>query len=118
LLLQFYIMDGQPLASPSPFEEVRALAKGDDGKPLFSVSDAVIGEDGGVALEVIQDERLGWSARLPQLEFLNKNTKFRSDGRAYKSFKFFARAVRCEAGKKPVVLAQAESEAFKVCRNL
>lgn len=59
---------------------------------------------------------LGAVARLPEFQFLDKNSKFKSGGRTYKSFKMLARAVRTDAvtGRQSV-LAQVESDSFKVC---
>jgi hypothetical protein len=55
-------------------------------------------------------------ARLPELQFLNKNSKFRSGGRTFKAFKLLARAVRVDPGTQRAVevLAQVESGTFKV----
>lgn len=64
---------------------------------------------------VSQEELLGAVARLPEFTFLDKNSKFKSGGRTYKSFKLLARALRCDAATGRVsVIAQVESESFKV----
>lgn len=62
----------------------------------------------------LQDERLGAVGQIPELQFLDKNSKFKVGGRTFKCFKLMARAVRREPGGAEVVLAQVESESFKV----
>jgi hypothetical protein len=52
---------------------------------------------------------------VPELQFLDKNSKFRVQGRTVKSFRFLARAVaRDPVTGLDTVLAQVESEPFKV----
>ena len=54
-------------------------------------------------------------AAVPDMQFLDKNSKFRVKGRTMKSFKLLARAVQREGvtGREKVI-AQVESENFKV----
>ena len=70
-------------------------------------------------LEAARDELLGPVAPLPEMQFLNKNSKFKADGRTFKAFKLLARAVRvgpggAGSGGGAPALAQVESEPFKV----
>lgn len=61
---------------------------------------------------------LGAVARIPEFQFLDKNSKFKSGGRTFKSFKMLARAVRTDGlTGRAVVLAQVESENFKVRKS-
>lgn len=54
-------------------------------------------------------------ARLPELQFLDKNSKFKSGGRTYKAFRLMARAVAVDPRTgRSSVLAQVESDTFKV----
>lgn len=62
-----------------------------------------------------QDDVLGAVAHLPEFQFLDKNSKFKSAGRTYKAFKLLGRAVRVDPFTGvTTVLAQVESETFKV----
>ena len=63
----------------------------------------------------VQDEVLGAVARLPELQFLDKNSKFKAGGRTYKAFRLMARAVAVDPRTgRSSVLAQVESDTFKV----
>jgi hypothetical protein len=63
----------------------------------------------------LQDGPLGPGWVVPELQFLDKNSKFRVQGRTVKSFRFLARAVaRDPITGTDTVLAQVESEPFKV----
>jgi hypothetical protein len=58
---------------------------------------------------------LGAVAYLPELQFLDKNSKFKSAGRTYKAFKLLGRATKVDPlTGVTTVLAQVESETFKV----
>jgi hypothetical protein len=63
----------------------------------------------------VKDEVLGAVARLPELQFLDKNSKFKAGGRTYKAFRLMARAVAVDPRtRRSSVLAQVESDTFKV----
>ncbi|KAF6253597.1 hypothetical protein COO60DRAFT_401567 [Scenedesmus sp. NREL 46B-D3] len=113
--LKLYVVNGQQLASSGLGDPPAGLYLSDDGHPLFAAAGVVPEEDKGVAIEVTQDDRLGPAGRIPELQFLDKNSKFKVGGRTFKSFKLMARAVRCgAAGGMEATLAQVESESFKV----
>ncbi|KAI8474429.1 MAG: hypothetical protein J3K34DRAFT_518168 [Monoraphidium minutum] len=113
--IKLYIVSGAPGDAPGLDEPLDALAFDDDGGPLFAVAGAAGEADGGVPLETVQDDWLGPVARIPELQFLNKNSKFKSGGRTFKAFKFLARAVRRDAATGALLsVAQVDSEPFKV----
>jgi hypothetical protein len=63
----------------------------------------------------VQDESLGPVAHLPDLQFLDKNSKFKCGGRTFKAFKLLARALQTDpATGLAVVIGQVESDTFKV----
>lgn len=63
----------------------------------------------------LQDDALGPVAHLPELQFLDKNSKFKCGGRTFKAFKLLARALQTDpATGLGVVISQVESDTFKV----
>ncbi|GBF89575.1 hypothetical protein Rsub_02293 [Raphidocelis subcapitata] len=113
--IKLYVVNGSSASAPSLHEPVEALLSDDDGHLLFSVAGTGPEEDGGVPLDTTQDDRLGPVAHIPEFQFLNKNSKFRSGGRSYKAFRLLARASRRDPlTGADLVVAQAESEPFKV----
>ncbi|KAF8070864.1 hypothetical protein HT031_000945 [Scenedesmus sp. PABB004] len=113
--VKLYVINGQQLAASGPGDPPGGLYLSDDGHPLFAAAGAAPEPDGGVAVDFAQDERLGPAAGIPELQFLDKNSKFRVGGRTFKSFKLMARALRRDAGTGlERVIAQVETESFKV----
>ncbi|WIA31523.1 hypothetical protein OEZ86_002415 [Tetradesmus obliquus] len=113
--LKLYVVNGQQLAGSGPGDAPAGLYLSDDGHPLFAAAGVLPEDDKGVLIEVTQDDQLGPAGHIPELQFLDKNSKFKVGGRTFKSFKLLARAVRYDAAsRQQVTLAQVESESFKV----
>lgn len=113
--VKLYVVSGQQLTPANVLEPPGALYAADDGHALFAAAGCCPDDDRGLPLELVQDERLGPVAHVPELQFLDKNSKFKSGGRTFKSFKLLARALqRNPATGQEAVLAQLESETFKV----
>lgn len=113
--LKLYVVSGHNTTAVGLTEPPGGLYLADDGHPLFAAGGCVPDDEGGIPLELTQDESLGPVAHLPELQFLDKNSKFKCGGRTFKAFKLLARALQTDpATGLAVVIGQVESDTFKV----